>query len=402
MHFCLVFRSLETGGIQTLMVRMAQWLGDRGHDVTVLASVDGPMRGSFPAGTHVVVDEAATRTLCAGGRGAGRRFRANHLAGREVDAFFAFSDEALWICAGILKGQEKPARVLSGAFGPADYGIGRVGRRRAWISALLYPESHLFLHHLPPPCRLYMNRGVEDLVTGALGEPAPGLIWPIPVDGKRPGAVRRSPQRGLIVSVGRLVQMKEYNLWMIDVVDALRRAGHDIRWEVYGDGPLRPQMERRIEALGLHEHVRIAGEIPYERMMSVFERAWAFVGMGTALIEAGFAGVPAIVAPIFHHEPVSYGFLDAIPEYSCGEDVDMPKRPVADFVVELLARDDVAYANLAEAQRRHARRFDIDELMERFLRIVDDSPAFERLWHPGWLHAGLRPIRSVRQAMRST
>jgi glycosyltransferase involved in cell wall biosynthesis len=404
MHFCLIFRTLEMGGMQTLMLRMSDWLEARGHSVTVLSAEDGPVRSMFSARTRVIADGARLDAVARGSTAAARRFLRSELDGQHVDVFFAFAADALWLASAILNAQDRPARCIAGAFGPNEFGIGRVARQRPWLSGLLYPETQLFLHHLPSDCRLYMNRGVEELVTKSLGEHAPGILWPLPVDGTRYLKLDRRPEPGLIVSVGRLATMKEYNLWMIDVIAGLRRAGRDVRWHVYGDGPLRGQMESRIRQRGMEGCITLAGELPYADLPSVLSRAYAFVGMGTAIIEAGFAAVPAVVAPIFRTTPETYGLLSELPDYACGEYIDMPFRPAIDIVDSLLRLSDVEYERVSKAQREHAMRFESERLMVRFLEIVGSSPEFERLWHPSHRYGvaiGIRnAVRGLRRALR--
>src|SRR5690606_32286165 len=73
----------------------------------------------------------------------------------------------------------------------------------------------------------------------------------------------------LIGSVGRLVEFKSYNLWMLDVVGALKDGGVDVSYLVYGDGPLKNEMQRRIDELGISEQVSLKGTLDYSNFGDV-------------------------------------------------------------------------------------------------------------------------------------
>jgi glycosyltransferase involved in cell wall biosynthesis len=396
MHFCLIFRSLETGGIQTLMARMAKWLAAQGHRVTVLAGEDGSFRSSLAPSASIVVDSRWYEALSCKGSTTAQSFLRSVLGGDHVDVFYCFSDEALWIAAGLLNAQDRPAKCLAGAYGPADYGIGRTLSLFPLLPSVLCPESHLLLHHLPAPCRLFMNDAIRTQVATNSRCHVSGTVWPLPVDGARYREIARHPERGLIVSVGRLVPTKEYNLWMINVVRDLVRDGFDIRWEVYGEGPYRSVMEDRVQSCGLEDRITLRGEIEYEHLSAAFCRADMFVGMGTSLIEAGLAGVPAIAAVVDEKVGMTYGFLHELPDYSCGEPVGRAMRPVAELVRQVMGLDAAGREELAEAQRAHASRFELDHLMSRFLDIVSQAPALDHIWRPTWHYTCATAYRALR------
>lgn len=399
-HFCLIFRSLETGGIQTLMARMADWLTRKGSRVTILAEIGGTMVEKFPEGVRVIISTQWYMALRTKGIKSATRFLSTVLEGDEVDVFYCFSDEAVWIAIGLINAQTHPARCLAGVYGPRDYGIGAIAQKLPILAPLLYPESCLYMGKLPPSCRLFMNEQIRKQVEELSLSPVAGEIWPIPVDGTRFEKVIRSPARGLIVSVGRLNPMKEYNLWMIDVVEELLSDGLDVRWEVYGDGPFRNEMIRKVSEKKLEGSIFIKGEISYERFTEVLEKAYVFVGMGTALIEAGYAGVPGIAATVSDTEGLTHGFLHELPGFSCGEPLQHPTRRVADLLRQVFRLDSEGYIKLADAQRQHAVRFDADSLMEGFLRLVAKAPLLTYLSRPGWQMSIALKYRKVRNIIR--
>lgn len=71
-----------------------------------------------------------------------------------------------------------------------------------------------------------------------------------------------------ITSVGRLVEKKGFR-YAIAAIDDLRRRHPNIRLQIVGDGPLRPELEREIAHRKLGSHVRMLGELSQEELVSV-------------------------------------------------------------------------------------------------------------------------------------
>jgi glycosyltransferase involved in cell wall biosynthesis len=117
---------------------------------------------------------------------------------------------------------------------------------------------------------------------GAPGAPAP--------------AADRPPT---LVTVGHLVARKRH----ADVLSALARLAGDhpaLRWEVVGDGPERPALERQARALGVADRVDFRGQLPPAQARVRARAADLFVlpsvdeAFGVAYVEAMAGGVPAI------------------------------------------------------------------------------------------------------------
>ena len=105
----------------------------------------------------------------------------------------------------------------------------------------------------------------------------------------------RGREPGLIVSVGRLSPEKDH-LALVRAFALVPTAG--ARLVLIGEGPLRPQIEALIAALGLKARVKLTGQVtdPFEWLMraSLSVTASWFEGLGNALIEALACGTPVI------------------------------------------------------------------------------------------------------------
>ncbi|TMP54723.1 glycosyltransferase [Pseudoalteromonas sp. S1612] len=138
-----------------------------------------------------------------------------------------------------------------------------------------------------------------------------------------------------IVSVGRLVNFKAYNLWMVDVVEKLQN-DFNIEYHIFGDGPLAQEIKRKIEKHKLNDKIFLKGNIPYSDFKSTVSQYDIFVGSGTAIVEASSLGIPSVVGIESLDEPLSYGFLCDIVGFSYNEDGLYEKHDVASLISNYL------------------------------------------------------------------
>lgn len=187
-----------------------------------------------------------------------------------------------------------------------------------------------------------------------------------------------------VVSVGRLVPFKGYNRAAPEVVRSLRDAGIDISWDIWGDGPDRELIEVEIRRTGVGQRLRLRGVLPYEEFDRTVAGYDLFVGMGTALLEAGRIGMPAITAvEATTHE--TYGFLHQTPLDSVGDRVaDAPTRSLQDIIR--------AFARLSPNEVEAVGKACRESALERSSSVAQVADAMENAepWHlddcdNGWL-----------------
>lgn len=115
----------------------------------------------------------------------------------------------------------------------------------------------------------------------------------------------RLPQdRPLIVSVRRLIRRVGLE-GLIDAMREVRRSEPEALLLIAGRGPLAAELEARIAALGLADHVRLLGFVPEEELPWLYRAADLSVmpsvtleGFGLPTIESLAAGTPVIVTPV--------------------------------------------------------------------------------------------------------
>jgi colanic acid/amylovoran biosynthesis glycosyltransferase len=125
----------------------------------------------------------------------------------------------------------------------------------------------------------------------------------VDLDRFRPGpcAVRER----VVLHVGRLVE-KKGTLALIRAFAAIAAAQPDARLEIYGDGPLRPQLEREAAGLGVGERIAFCGHTSADHVAARLRSAWLLAapsctaangdgeGLPNVVVEAAASGLPVI------------------------------------------------------------------------------------------------------------
>jgi len=156
-----------------------------------------------------------------------------------------------------------------------------------------------------------------------------------------------------IVSVGRLVPFKGYNRAAPKVVRTLRESGIEITWDIWGDGPDQQMIDDAIRHAGVGEWLHLRGPLPYEEFDATMAKYDLFIGMGTALLEAGRIGMPAITA-VEGTEDQTYGFLHETPLDSVGDRVVGATTRTLEDAIMTFARLDAAGTEAVGRSSREA------------------------------------------------
>lgn len=144
-----------------------------------------------------------------------------------------------------------------------------------------------------------------------------------------------------ICAVGRLVEFKTYNLYMLDVVHSLVAKGVNVIFDVYGDGPLREEMESKIRLLKIERNVCLKGTVNYSKLDEVISGYDLFIGSGTAIVQAASLGVPSIVAVESVLQPTTYGFFSEVHSYEYNlKGLNIPLYDVEEMILSYMSLTD--------------------------------------------------------------
>ncbi|GAA5200468.1 glycosyltransferase [Microbacterium jejuense] len=144
---------------------------------------------------------------------------------------------------------------------------------------------------------LWPTAAQRDEVAARFGDPGTFHVVPNTIDlGPEPGAaVRRDPHR--VVMLNRLAPQKRVDL-AVRAWPAVVAAVPDAHLDVYGDGPLRDELQTLVDELGVAASVTLHGatserDAVFDRS-SVFLTSTAFEGQGLSIAEALARGLPVV------------------------------------------------------------------------------------------------------------
>lgn len=105
----------------------------------------------------------------------------------------------------------------------------------------------------------------------------------------------------VLATIGNLTRPKNYQM-LIEVARELRARGLPLKVVVYGEGPLRVELEARCYAAGLERDFILCGQHPEARILVGAADLFGFTswseGMANALLEGALAGLPIVTTTV--------------------------------------------------------------------------------------------------------
>jgi glycosyltransferase involved in cell wall biosynthesis len=347
--FLFVYVSLETGGIETLILRISEWLIQNDHSVEILLlQKSGELIPKLNKSIKVsfLGDFWELKFISQ------YWFKAMSC---DFDLIYSFSPKTTWISLLIKNKLKLGTQVLNGVYHPQDYKV-----FANWY------ERKIFNKYLPDRNKIFMTQGVklehEQMFKRKFED---ATIWPLPIDLKKHQGLTRIPDKKKIVSIGRLTDFKTYNVLALQVIKTLLNEGNDVSYHIYGDGDQRELIQAEIDKLDLSRNVFLHGTLDYDKIFNVFSSAYLFIGMGTSAIEAAASKVPAIVAIAYSKEPVTHGLIHELPNLNCGELIhDFPLKQIEYEIKKVLTLSHEEYTKLCnESSITIYQQYDIEILM---------------------------------------
>lgn len=176
-----------------------------------------------------------------------------------------------------------------------------------------------------------------------------------------------------LLFAGRLVGVKGLSL-ALGAAEAMVSRGISFRFEIAGDGPLRPYLERQIAKRNLGAYVELLGMLPREDLMQRYGRADLFVfpslhdSSGNVVLEALSRGLPVVCLDL--------GGPQLYVDESCGVVVRTTgltrngvERELANTISSLLAQPE-KLAAMSRAASEHAARQSWDSVVSRAYGLI--------------------------------
>jgi len=229
-----------------------------------------------------------------------------------------------------------------------------------WIDRKMYQRYHRIVAISEP---------VAEALRDWCGEMAPRLVTIH--NGVNTSAIRfvaDAPASVRLVSVGRLEAVKNLGL-AISAVSTLIDRGHDIVYDIFGEGSLHAQLDALVAARKHVGRIRLLGwsdKIGYclgDYSAVIVPSLWE--GFGLAAIEGMAAGLPVFCSNI-------RGLADTV---AGGPGILFEPRSQEDLVAALdkaIGSGLLRQAPVRHAAREHAIRYDFSTTMRKYLDLYQD------------------------------
>ena len=195
------------------------------------------------------------------------------------------------------------------------------------------------------------------------------------VDLDRFKPAERQPKPGRMLSVAKMVPKKGLDV-AIEACARLRRRNVDFQFDIVGDGPARPQLEKAVRRLDLSDRVHFLGALPNDRLLPLLREAAVFLLPCVSLPSGDRDGIPVVLMEAMACEvPVVSTRISGIPELVedgvSGRLVsERDPDALADAVAEILAKGDEA-ARIGRAGRRRVQdAFDVSASAARLRELI--------------------------------
>ena len=163
--------------------------------------------------------------------------------------------------------------------------------------------------------------------------------------------------RPIVLCVRRLVRRVGVDT-LVDAAVELRARVPDALVLIAGRGPLQPELEARIAALGLERHVRLVGFLPDDLLPTAYRAAdltvvptAALEGFGLVTVESLAAGTPCVVTPVG-------GLTDVVTPLTPELVAESPRAGDVGDVLARALRGDLALPAAAQCEAYARERYD--------------------------------------------
>lgn len=359
----LVYGSLRTGGIETLIVRTANFFSQTNISVSVFCTERGALASSLEARVKIFyykeMSDLALTTRLQVQSTANSKFL--------VMSFDPISAaRALRVEREISKKNLKVTH-LSGVFHPRAYFMDGERKDRVFLNRMVaraIGKKRLFF--MNEECKSAHSAQWKTCLSN-------NSILMLPINQINAKWKPKDSPEVRIVSVGRLVDFKSYNLGAARIVKTCMNHGIAVTWDIYGDGPLRRSIESEIKYFDVSSQVRLMGDLDYATFSLKVASYDLFIGMGTAALEAAMVGVPTVCATV-DEATHCYGYLHNLPFGNVGErQSKTPMVDLTDLIKDYSSTTQAERTLLSQQSRSVALEYGMPRFAEALARMTNTS-----------------------------
>jgi GalNAc-alpha-(1->4)-GalNAc-alpha-(1->3)-diNAcBac-PP-undecaprenol alpha-1,4-N-acetyl-D-galactosaminyltransferase len=361
----LVVPSLELGGAEHVVARMANHWAELGDQVTVITLSNA---GSDTYFLHGAVTRIALNAMRES-RGATEAIRQNlirvrllrqAIARSEPQSLISFTDRMNVLTLLACRPLEIDT-VISERIDPSRYAIGRAW---SWLRRLVYPSARALV--------VQTDRVRNQMLGVMRGRPIyviPNAVFAPP---KGSSVARESSAPRWIIAVGRLTSQKGFDL-LIEAFSRIAERYPDWSLKILGEGPARAALEHLIASKRLAGRVILAGwqkdPTTVLRQSEFFVLSSRFEGFPNALLEAMACGLASIS---FDCES---GPAEIIRDGVDGLLIPPEDTAALAAAMERLITDEALRHHLGSEALRVVERFGVEQYFARWEAVLRRDPA---------------------------
>jgi len=173
-----------------------------------------------------------------------------------------------------------------------------------------------------------------------------------------------------ILTIGRLIPRKGFDCLIQSLPEVMKMVRKDFSVEIVGDGPLRGELTRLIEQLGVSDKVVLAGTVPYEQLAEKYQQADVFVlssqaeGMPLVVLEAMASGLPIIASGV-------QGVEDVVKEGVNGYLFPPDDHRILSQYLAAVINDDTTRLQMGRESVKIVQEYDWANITEQYLHIYE-------------------------------
>lgn len=367
-QFVFAFGHFDTGGLQTLVIRMASWLNRHGYrSLLIVDEIDQNMRREIERNSLIYVETWQDDTI-----GKTLKLCASHSAPIGLMTFEILDYlklERILLKVGI--GAQVHHLIYGLSQGAMSIGSKISGRKGTYIRALY---GRVVRGCLAYNRMIFMDAECQEATREAYGFDQSlfhDCVFPLPmyIDETDPrhwdGAERR-----LILSVARAdFPYKGYLIGLVSEFEKMIDQGDDLYLRIVSFGKdidvLKEDIAER--SAKCQERIDLVEGATQDEIRRYLRSTWLYVGMGTTVLDAAKEYVPSIV--VYHDTMLGkgYGFFSDNP-LTIGVRYSGGGTDISDFVERVARLPINDYERMADdTHRLFVKNYSIDSVMERMV-----------------------------------
>lgn len=375
LNILFITATLDIGGVETYLCRVVPELARDGHCITI-----NVLNNRINKGMLRSVSQHAKVNVLSKFKRLGSFFVYAHPSIDEYDLIYTTGSTSL-LCAALASVNTGEAKIVAGVFSQLEY-FSKLTLYRNAIAAKLF--NRLGANNI-----VYCTDGCREDHARYFGEnqleaKVSPLFLSVPTEFSPPSFDSNTVK---ILSIGRLVAFKCYNLYIPKLIQTLRRSGINATWTVVGDGPLRNQMVDFVKNLQLTDFVRFVGFVEYSALSNYYRQCDLYIGAGTTLIEAASFGLPSLCTIDGDNEALTTGFLCDRIGYVTSDKVStdvispMIEKIVYFSQLSIDERQALAYKNYNSALRYSSSRIAVEYEDIAAAATITNTANFKLRWY---------------------